>query len=135
MLKQYDIVRIITTKRIRYLSAPPGITITPHGNWSIVGFIANEAIIAKQNTLIKIPVSDISKIGGMNLEKFHQQLFNAGYITTNKIDMFKAIHDKYPKMTHREIEKFMLSYNIPKTVETESEKERLIDKITEILNG
>lgn len=135
MLKQYDIVRIVTTKRIRYLSAPPGTPLIPHGNWSVIGFVDGEAVISKQSILIKIPISDIIKIGGINQEKFYQELTNAGYISADKIDMVEVLHDKCPDLSYENIKQILLSYNIPRSVKTDIEKERLIDKVMEILNG
>lgn len=74
MLKQFDIVRIKTTKRIRYLSSPSNNIATPHGNWSIVGFVGQDAIISKEKTLVRVPLSDIEKIASYNIENLFNKI-------------------------------------------------------------
>ena len=79
MLKHRDVVQIITTKRIIYVSGPSGQACNPKGNWIIVGFIGNEALIAKDSTLVKVPVSDVRKIASFGSETFAKLIANAGY--------------------------------------------------------
>ena len=62
MFRQFDIIQIITTKGIKYLSGPEGHTTSPHGNWTIVGFVGPDAILAKENTLVRVPLTDIKKV-------------------------------------------------------------------------
>lgn len=81
MFKQYDIVQIITTKRIKYLSGQSGQSPSPHGNWSIVGFIESDAMIAKESTLVRVPISDIRKVASLNISSFEEILSKTGIKT------------------------------------------------------
>lgn len=60
--KRFDQVRILTTKNVRYLSAPPGTKLDPKGIWQVSGVVANELLLVKNNILIRIPPSDVLKI-------------------------------------------------------------------------
>jgi hypothetical protein len=62
LLKQFDIVRILSVKQIRFLSGPPGKPASPNGYWSVVGFIGSDIIIAKDETIVRAPLSAVSKI-------------------------------------------------------------------------
>lgn len=62
-IKQFDLVQIRTTKNIKYLSSEKGCATSPHGNWSVVGFIKREALLSKQGSLVRVPVSDLILIG------------------------------------------------------------------------
>lgn len=62
MLKQFDIVRIISVKGIKFVSGPAGKPADPNGYWSIVGFIGSDIIIAKDETIVRAPLSAVSKI-------------------------------------------------------------------------
>lgn len=81
--RQFDIVRLRHTKNIKYLSGPRGRATSPKGEWSIVGFIDREAILAKQNTIIRVPVSDIARIAEYNKDALLDKLRNVGKPTIN----------------------------------------------------
>lgn len=68
MLKQLDIVRIISTKNIKFLSGPPGKKPVPHGDWSVVGFVGSDVLIAKDETLVRAPFNAIVKVGSFNTD-------------------------------------------------------------------
>lgn len=84
MYKQFDMVHILTTKGIRYLSGPQGVPANPNGNWSIVGFIEEDAILAKDNTLVRAPLSDIRKVGSYDLDKIINKVFHTGYLSNTR---------------------------------------------------
>ena len=58
-LNQFDVVRLIHTKNIKYLSGPPGRPTSPKGDWTIIGFVDKECILAKQSTVVRVPYSDV----------------------------------------------------------------------------
>lgn len=62
IIQQLDQVEILTVKRVKWLSTKPGYSPSPHGRWSVVGLIDGEALLAKDDTLIRIPLSDIRKV-------------------------------------------------------------------------
>jgi hypothetical protein len=62
IVQQLDQVELLTIKRVKYLSTRPGYAPSPHGRWSVVGLIDGDALLAKDDTLIRIPLSDIRKV-------------------------------------------------------------------------
>ena len=72
--KQFDQVQLITTKNVKYLSAPSGTTISPKGVWSVVGVVDDELMLAKNNVIIRIPVLDVLKISEYDLSEITQFL-------------------------------------------------------------
>lgn len=56
---QFDLVRIITTRNINYVSAQSGMTASPDGLWSVVGVIGGGVLVAKDGTLAKVPPADL----------------------------------------------------------------------------
>lgn len=69
---QFDIVQIITSRNIKFLSAPPGTKVMPHGNWSIVGFVERDVIITKNKAIVKVPIADIKMIAQYNINKLFE---------------------------------------------------------------
>jgi len=61
IIQQLDQVELLTIKRVKYLSTRPGYSPSPHGRWSVVGIIDGDALLAKDDTLIRIPLGDIRK--------------------------------------------------------------------------
>jgi hypothetical protein len=62
LLKQFDIVRILSVKGIQFMSGPPGKPTDPNGYWSVVGFLGSDIIIAKDQTIVRAPLSAVSKV-------------------------------------------------------------------------
>ena len=69
MFKQFDIVKLITTKNITYRSGPPHTNVSPHGTWSVIGNIGEELILSKDNTIIKVPYQDVQKVAVYDIDK------------------------------------------------------------------
>lgn len=79
MFKQFDIVRIKTTKNVTWISLPPGKQvkdIDPNGYWSVVGSIGIYLIICKESTLVRIPYDDVEKVASYNIDKFIEDKTN-----------------------------------------------------------
>lgn len=79
MYKRFDQVRLITTKNIKYLSAPPGSELKPDGIWSIVAIVEEELLLVKNSVIIRAPFSDVLKVAGYNKNDILQKL---GKLTT-----------------------------------------------------
>lgn len=59
-LKQLDNVQIITTKRIKWLSTPPGVKASPHGVWSVVCIVnKTDALVCKRGIMCRVPLQDL----------------------------------------------------------------------------
>ena len=74
-ISRFDQVRIITTKNVAYLSAPPGTIADPKGIWSVVAIVnGNELLLAKNNVLIRIPATDVLLFVSYTLENIVKNL-------------------------------------------------------------
>lgn len=62
ILQQFDQVELLTVRNVDYLSARPGFAPSPHGIWSVIGLVAGKVLLAKDGTLIRIPLNDIRKV-------------------------------------------------------------------------
>ncbi len=78
-LKQLDQVNILTTKNVKYMAAEPGEAPSPHGLWSVVGFVAGEVLIAKQGAIVKIPIEDIRKVVDYDIQDVLQRVQDLMY--------------------------------------------------------
>lgn len=78
ILNQFDVVKLVHTKNVKYLSGPPGRPTAPKGDWTIVGFVDKECILAKQSTIIRVPPSDIILIATYNTTVLNQKVTKAG---------------------------------------------------------
>jgi hypothetical protein len=68
LLKQFDLVEILSAKNIRFVSGPPGKPAKPQGLWSVVGFIGSDIVIAKDETVVRAPLSAVSKVASFNTD-------------------------------------------------------------------
>ena len=70
MIKRFDIIRLKTTKNIKWLSGPAGRPADPRGNWSVVAGVANTDIllISKDETIAQVPESDVIKVADYGFE-------------------------------------------------------------------
>jgi len=60
---QFDQVRLLTVKNVKYLSAPPGTKPSTHGLWSVAGIVKdNELLLTKESVTIRIPTTDVVKV-------------------------------------------------------------------------
>jgi hypothetical protein len=128
MFKQLDIVQIITTKQIKFLSGPEGHAANPHGNWSIVGFVGSEAVLSKENTLVKIPLSDIRRVASYSVDKFMEQLSSTGYLKPKLINMPDHI-SKILDINIAEARTFLLDYNFKLNIKTKDERDSITERV------
>ena len=72
---RFDQVRIITTKSVSYLSAPPGTNVSPQGLWSVVSIVSdNDLLLAQNSALIRIPATDVLLVAGYDVKKVTKNL-------------------------------------------------------------
>ena len=102
MFNQFDVVQLLTTKKVRFLSGPPGAAAAPDGNWSIVGFVELDAIIAKDSTIIRVPVADLKKIAAYNLDSLLSKIHEAGYFNGRKSNNGKEKEKQRAKSIKRQ---------------------------------
>jgi hypothetical protein len=73
---RFDQVKLLTTKNVKYLSAPPGTNLDPRGVWQVSAAVDGELLLVKNNIVIKIPTSDVLKVVEYDLSKMTQQFGN-----------------------------------------------------------
>ena len=78
---RFDQVKILTTKNVKYLSAPPGSKTSPDGIWSVVAAVDNDLLLAQKSTIIRIPSSDVLRILAYDLEAV---IKNLGRLSSGK---------------------------------------------------
>jgi hypothetical protein len=128
MFRQLDIVQIITTRGIKYLSGPEGHTANPHGHWSIVGFVGSDAVLSKESTLARVPLSDIRKIASYSVDGFMEQLSSAGYLKPKLINVPDHI-SKELGINIAEARTFLLDYNFKLNVKTKDERNLITERV------
>ncbi len=131
MLRQFDVIQIITTRRIRYLSAPAGSASSPQGDWNVIGMIGSDVIAAKNDTMVRIPIQDTRKVGSYNLDAFLEQLFNAGY---RQVDEYN-VTDNVAKMLDIDImeaRQFLIDHTLRTIVKSISERDQILRKVLQL---
>ncbi len=118
MWNQFDIVRIVSTKRVQYLSAPAGTQVTPRGDWSIVGFMGGDAVLAKNEVLIRIPINDVKKVITYDPDWFYKRLATA---TKKKLFNIVEIVSKELGIDIERAKEILLAHNMPFKVNSNSE--------------
>jgi hypothetical protein len=72
---RFDQVRLLTTKNVSYLSAPPDIKPSPKGLWSVVSILEEkDLLLAQKSVLIRIPAVDVLMVAGYNINKMTRNL-------------------------------------------------------------
>lgn len=132
-IRSSDIIQLITTKNIKYLSSPPGKATTPQGNWIVTGFINNEVIATKEGTIIKAPISDIRKVASYSINELLENLKNAA-LNNNPINLVDRISIEMqwkPDFTRN----FLFKHNLPLSVKTEQEFQNAFEHLKKVLEG
>lgn len=130
-LNSMDLVQIITVANVRWLSGPKGTKPSPHGYWSISHFIGSDAIIAKDGTLVRIPVSDIRRVGSMTLNHVFQQLSDAGKERADYIDMIDIIAKDFG-WDHMKAKLFLRRYGLPLDAHNNEHKNKLLERARQL---
>lgn len=76
---RFDQVRIITTKNVNYLSAPPGSVISPYGVWQVSAAINDDLLLVKNNITIRIPATDVLKVVDYNISTITSKFGSLNY--------------------------------------------------------
>lgn len=73
--RQLDLVRLLTTKNVIYVSAPPGSVISSDGEWMVAGAVnQTDLLLSKGSTIIRIPAVDVLKVFNYDLDRLQIQL-------------------------------------------------------------
>lgn len=82
---QLDQVTLKTTRRVSYLSAPPGVTVSPEGLWSVSVVMGDELLLTKQQTVIKIPAADVTLVSKYDISAIaNMRILQRGQDQKNK---------------------------------------------------
>lgn len=73
--QQFDLVHILSTKKISWLSGPAGKPAKPKGLWSIVAFRPDgKILLSKDETIILTDIMNIRKAGTYDLNEVFKSL-------------------------------------------------------------
>ena len=76
-IRQFDRIKLRTTKNIRYMTAPPGGGMpTPHGIWSVVASVGGDLLICKGPIICRVPISDICIAGRSIVDHAAMEIMN-----------------------------------------------------------
>jgi hypothetical protein len=68
-MKRFDLVVLKTIKNVKWMSGPAGRPARPKGNWVVVcGVEGDKLLIAKDETVIKIPAADVMLVGSYDTQ-------------------------------------------------------------------
>jgi len=73
-IRQFDKIKLRTTKNIRYLSAPPNEMPSPHGIWTVVANINKDLLICKGDAICRVPVSDVVIAGRSEIDRILERI-------------------------------------------------------------
>jgi len=126
-LNNFDTVQIMRTTGISWVSGPKGTMPSPHGHWIIAGFVGNSALICKDGTTVKVPTSDIRRVGVYSVENVLEKLEQVGK-APDKIDMIDVVSEEF-KMDPQVARRFIKRYNLPERAISEEHKKRLLQRL------
>lgn len=66
---QFDLVHILSTKKVTYLNGPAGRPAKPQGAWSIVGFKGTNVILSKDDTVIMTDLTNITRVAAYDANR------------------------------------------------------------------
>ena len=129
MFKHRDIVQILTTKRIRYLSGPSGQPASPHGNWSIIGFVESDVLISKGKTLVRVPLTDIKKVASLDANSFYERIKDAGFKPSkSELNVAEKLSEDL-NIDLEKIRKTLKSHNFKTIVDSEYEYQQILERV------
>ena len=132
-LSSWDIVQVQRINNVKWRSGPRGAAVSPHGNWVVVGFVENEAMIAKDGTVIRIPVNDIKRVGSYSKEDVLAHLKTIGK-PDKTIDMVDSVAREFT-WDHQRARSFLLRYNLPEKAQNEAHKQKIIARVHKLTQG
>lgn len=69
-IKRFDVVKLLRSDRVSWVSGPAGRAATPKGGWIVVaGVDKDKYLLARAETLIQIPMEDVFKIADYDLNE------------------------------------------------------------------
>lgn len=69
MIKRFDLVKISSIEKVVWVSGPSGRPASPQGTWSVIGNVGEILFIAKDETVVQIPVNDVIKIADYSVDR------------------------------------------------------------------
>lgn len=79
-IKRFDQIRLLTTRNVKWMSAPKGAIVSPKGVWSVAAIINNSDILCVQNTAaIRIPMTDVLKVADYDISSITKDFGKLSY--------------------------------------------------------
>lgn len=129
-MDQLDIVQLKNANRVKFLSGPKNYTTSPHGNWTVVGFIADDAILAKDQTIIKVPMSDLRIVGIYSIDDTLNKISKIG--VSQQINMTEYLNDLmgWPLVT---IPKLLSKYGFPRYADNTQHRDKIAEQLSKVV--
>lgn len=130
-MDQFDVVQLKTATRVKYLSGPRGYVTSPQGNWTVVSVVDNDVILAKDTTLIRVPVSDVRVIAIYSIDSAMDNIMNIG--NKSAINMTEYLNTVFG--WSEEFSTSMLKkYGFPKTVYDPVHRDKVAERIAVVVD-
>jgi hypothetical protein len=96
---RFDQVRLLTTRNVKWLSAPPGIKPSPKGIWSVAASVGeSELLLVQGSVTLRIPAADVLKVADYSIEAITRPL---GKLTDGKRKR-EAFDPQKPQRTQKD---------------------------------
>lgn len=127
--RQFDVVRLIHTRGVKYLSGPSERATAPKGEWSIVGFVERDAVLAKQSTIIRVPVEDIERIAEYDKKVLVDKLKSVG---KPQIDVVQSV-SKILGIALDKARALCKLHKVPLVVDSKYYEEKAIERLKDAI--
>lgn len=127
--RQFDVVRLIHTKNVKYLSGPSERATAPKGEWSIVGFVERDVVLAKQSTIVRVPVGDIERIAEYDKQVLIDKLKNTG---KPRIDVVQSV-SKVLGIAPDKARELCKKHKVPLVVDSKFYEEKAIERLKDAI--
>ena len=71
---QFDLVHILSTKKITYLNGPRGRPAKPQGTWTVLGFKGTNILLTKDDTVIETDLTNIRRVAAYDNDRVFKGL-------------------------------------------------------------
>lgn len=83
--KKFDLVKILTTKNVKWMSADDPSKVSPYGDWSVVNALDDGYLmICKDTNMVCIPNSDVKLSNSYDLSQAFKALENIKNVRTKE---------------------------------------------------
>lgn len=115
------------------MSAPKGNPTSPHGYWSVIGFIDGDILAAKEKTTIRVSPLDVQRVAAFDMERLRNAIFAPRSWERKKLSVKKQLMNIFD-LTQEQVDKIIISHCIPPYVSTDEELQYVEQLVRRVIN-